>query len=415
MIAAWILFRRTILATFLFVSLIFTMASSQTQKVLHNFGASGDGAAPQAALAIDSHGNLFGTTDAGGLGNCGIVFEMSPAGGGNWTETILDTFQNGLCRSYAPVALDGQGNIYGTTLFSPQGSGSVFELSPVGDHWVETLLHNFDTAGDGIEPESGVTLDNAGHLYGTTLQGGAYGFGMVYAVTLQPSPSYTILKSFQVPGPTLFYGWYPDGSLWVDSSGNLFGVTEAGGRYQEGTIFKLAPGAIQWVESPLYSFKGFRHQDGSEPFYGLIADSQGNLYGTTSSGGSGECNGGCGVVFRLSHDGNGGWTEKVLYAFQGGIDGEAPFCNVTFDSAGNLYGTTYAGGYRPGYFGFGTVFKLTPQAGDQWTETVLHRFSGGLDGAAPNGGVVIDSVGNLYGTTQLGGTLNLGTVWEVTP
>jgi uncharacterized repeat protein (TIGR03803 family) len=237
----------------------------------------------------------------------------------------------------------------------------------------------------------------------------------VYAITLQPSPSYTILKSFQRPGPSLAHGWYPDGSLWVAANGNLFGVTEEGGQYQQGTVFRLGPSAVQWVESPLYSFKGPRHQDGSQPVYGLIADSQGNLYGT-ASGGTEECgSGGCGVVFRLSPDGNGTWTEKVLYAFHGGIDGDSPFCSLAMDNLGNLYGTTLVGGYQPGYLGFGTVFKLTPQPGDQWTESVLYRFTGGADGNQPFGGVVIDSAGNLYGTTQTGGSMNSGTVWEVTP
>lgn len=406
---------RSFLSPLLFVCLCFTMATSQTLKVLHNFGGTGDGAGPQAALAIDGQGNLFGTTDAGGAANCGTVFEMSPGGNGTWTESVVLSFQNGLCNSYAAVTFDTLGNLYGTTLSSPGGNGAVFELSPAGGgQWVATLLHNFNSQGDGQLPEGGVTLDNSGHLYGTTQNGGAYGYGLVYGITLQPSVTYSILKSFQFPGPNLSYGWYPDGSIALDSSGRLYGVTESGGFNLQGTVFRLAASAQRWVETPLYSFKGYLGQDGSGPFYGLVADSQGNLYGTAPAGGNGSCSFGCGVVFRLSPNGN-GWTEKVLYNFQGGTDGEQPFCNLTFDRFGNIYGTTTAGGSQVGLFGYGTVFKLTPGAGDQWTETVLHHFTGGLDGATPNGGVVMDSSGNLYGTAQLGGSFGLGTVWEVTP
>ena len=402
----------SVLFSFLLALSLSITAQGQTEKVLHNFGATGDGVAPQAALIFDGNGNLFGTTDAGGSSNLGTVFELTP-NGGNWSEAVLHSFSgDDGSNPYAPVISDGQGNLYGTTV--GMSGGLVFELTQSAGGWSESVLHKFSFT-DGYFPEAGLMLDNSGHVYGTTLQGGPGGYGVVFAINLQPTPTETLLYGFGA-GPSAQDGASPNGPLWRDTSGNLYGLTEEGGLYQEGTAFRLTKTGATWAQTPLYSFKGARHQDGGGPAYGLIADSEGNLYGTASSGGNGPCgSGGCGVVFELSPPSNGSWTERVLYNFQGGNDGETPFCNLVFDHAGNLYGTTLQGGYRPGYLGYGTVFKLTPGTGGQWTETVLYRFTGGVDGADPYGGVVLDSAGNLYGTTQEGGSLAAGTVWEVTP
>ena len=209
--------------------------------------------------------------------------------------------------------------------------------------------------------------------------------------------------------------WFSSGLL-LDVTGNLFGVTAAGGAYGFGVVFKLAPNTDgTWSQSVLYSFTG--GADGGYPFAGLISDSAGDLYGTTSGGGSGSCSNaytqGCGVVFELAPNLDGSWTESVLYSFTGGADGAQPEARLTFDPAGNLYGTTDAGGVRlsapcPGPFsdnydnGCGVAFELTPNSDGTWTESVLHAFTAHNDGQGQIGPLTLDAAGNLYGTAQGG-------------
>ncbi len=410
----------------IFVAVV-TPAWSQTEKVLHNFSLSnGDGRAPDGPPIFDAHGNLFGTTFAGGTSSdcssagCGTVYELTPNGDGTWTESVIHSFgaSQGQIDGKNPLAslvIDSAGNLYGTTQVSTDGDGAVFELSPgSGGTWTETVLHDFNTSGDGVFPEAAVSLDGAGHLYGTTLQGGRFGYygGTVYEISLRPSTMETLLNSFGV-GRSLRDGTAPNGTV-LRLNGSLFGVTESGGLYLQGTVFQLQPTGVTWYETPIYEFQGFSHGDGSLPANGLVSDSEGNLYGTTVSGGTG-CSHGCGTVFKLTLQSNGTWAESVIYSFQGGTDGNAPQSSLAFDSAGNLYGTTTEGGYMQGFLGYGTVFKLTPRNGGRWTETILYRFSGGNDGNHPTGGVVLDSEGNLYGTTQAGGTMGEGVAFEVTP
>jgi uncharacterized repeat protein (TIGR03803 family) len=176
------------------------------------------------------------------------------------------------------------------------------------------------------------------------------------------------------------------------------------------TMFTLANSASAQTESILYTFTA--GSDGSGPTGNLVFDAAGNLYGTTDAGGVNDGNGGKGVVFKLSPAVGGGWTETPLYAFQGGnSDGEVPFGGVVFDAAGNMYGVTNAGGIR----NLGTIYELSPVAGGGWTESVIYKFRGGTDGANPNGGLAIDSAGNLYGTTPIGGAGNQGTVFQLSP
>ncbi len=399
-------------------------AWSQVERVLYNFGSTqADGYGPQAGLLMDNHGDLFSTTWTGGTGTncfagCGTVWELLPNGDGTWTHQVLHNFNNfdGAYASGTLVA-DAQGNLYGATAGGQFGTGVVFQLSPQpGGSWVETVLHAFAEQGDGAFANPGVILDGAGNLYGSTLLGGTvnYNGGTVYKIRLQPSPVETVLHSFGL-GLNLRDGDNPDGTLLLDGRGELFGVTEDGGMYRQGTIFELVHVGNRWGELPLYSFQGSNHNDGSLPQAGLIADAQGNLYGSTVSGGPavGICTQGCGTVFKFVRQRDGTWAETVLYAFRADLDGNAPSGLLTMDSSGNLYGTTSEGGYRAGYLGYGTVFKLTPGANGQWTETILYRFSGGLDGGYPLAGVILDSNGNIYGTTQQGGTNNAGTVFEI--
>ncbi|MBA3916631.1 MAG: hypothetical protein H0X25_22855, partial [Acidobacteriales bacterium] len=210
-----------------------------------------------------------------------------------------------------------------------------------------------------------------------------------------------------------------------DSAGNLYGTTIAGGNSKCnfyyagcGTVFELLPIGTSWTETLLYQFTD-TGGDGSDPEDGVIFDAAGNLYGVTAAGGSHLCIGGCGTVYELSPVAGGGWNEKVLYQFSNSRqDGNTPFGNVVFDAQGNLYGTTFDGGGSSacGTYGCGTVFKLTPIGGGDWTESIVNNFGAYLgDARNPRASLLLDGVGNLYGTTQAGGRATQGTVFRVQP
>lgn len=254
----------------------------------------------------------------------------------------------------------------------------------------ETVLYSFAGIPDGANPVAGVTLDAAGNLYGTTDNGGTSGLGTVFK--LAPDGKETVLYSFtgQAEGENPYAG------LALGKKGYLYGATiYSGDSGSYGTLFKVSP---KGAHTLLYAFTG--GADGADPYgENLILDKAGNLFGTGYSGGTSEE----GVVFELSASG----TESVLYSFTGGTDGGRPYAGVVEDKQGNFYGTTMQGGA----FGLGTVYKLTPTG----TETVLHSFAGGSDGATPHGGVILDNKGNLYGTTADGGSANAGIVFKVSP
>jgi uncharacterized repeat protein (TIGR03803 family) len=272
----------------------------------------------------------------------------------------------------------------------------------------EKVLHTFSGGRDGAIGGSQLIADSAGNLYGTTLSGGnkstgcegytgVVGCGVVFKLTPGAHGSWkeTVLYTF-TGGKD---GAHPVGGVTLDSAGNLYGTTRNGG-VGVGVVFRLTPRAHgPWAESVLYTFTG----DGELPFSGVILDSSGNLYGTAPQGGKH----GSGVVFKLTPRAHGPWAQTVLYDFTGITDGNSPFGGLTFDSGGNLYGVTYVGGDTSvncyGNTGCGVVFKLTPARSGAWTETVLHAFTGGADGAVPLLGVILDSRGNVYGTTLFGG------------
>ena len=245
-----------------------------------------------------------------------------------------------------------------------------------------TTLYSF-TGSDGANPSAGLIADPAGNLYGTTAGGGASGQGTVFQ--LDPSGNPTVLYSF-----TGGDGSHPGGVLIADAAGNLYGTTISGGAQDAGTVFQLTPSGTLNV---LYSFTG--GSDGALPWAGMIADTAGNLYGTTYGGGAS----GQGTVFQLDPSG----TLTVLYSFTGGNDA-SPWSGLIADAAGNLYGTTEGGD------GPGEVFQLTPSG----ILNVLHNFTG-RDGAIPHSGLIFDAAGNLYGTTHNGGTSGYGTVFQLDP
>jgi uncharacterized repeat protein (TIGR03803 family) len=319
------------------------------------------------------------------------------------SETVLYSFcvQTGCTDGASPLfttpILGANGNLYGTTQFGGRGSsfGTVFKLTPSGH---ETILHRFGKGTDGEYPYAGVVMDEKGNLYGTTQQGGAPNAGTVFKVT--PSGKETILYSFKSNGTGGEYPW-AGVAIW---KGNLYGTTHGGGAYGSGTVFKLTPTEAGWTETILHSFGN--GTDGAYPVAGLILDKKGNLYGMTPAGGAYVCGSeGCGTVFKLTPSG----TETILYNFENnGTDGNTPWAGLVMDAKGNLYGTTQEGGV----YGIGTVFKLTPSR----SETILYSFGAtGTDGFFPQAGLVLDTQGNLYGATPAGGAYNLGTVFKLTP
>ena len=204
-------------------------------------------------------------------------------------------------------------------------------------------------------------------------------------------------------------GEYLDTELVMDSAGNLYGTSVQGGTHGSGTVFQLAPSGSGWTHTVLYNFTG--GADGGEPYKGVTLDAQGNLVGTAVTGGSGSCEGGCGVVFKLTNSG-GVWTQSVIHAFTGGNDGSGPGSPVAFDKRGNIYGTTPTGGAK----GFGVVYKMRPGANGSWNLTVIHSFTGGTDGLGGSASrLLLDAAGNVYGVNTVGGANGFGNVYELSP
>jgi len=316
----------------------------------------------------------------------------------------------------AGLIFDASGNLYGTTAFGgcsdPFGCGTVFELTPtVGGKWQELVLHRFDES-DGFLPRAGLIFDASGNLYGTTFTGGGDSdAGTVFELTPTASGEWgeKVLHGFNLYTD----GFYPSAGLIFDTSGNLYGTTWEGGPSNGlGTVFELTPKAGgDWTEKILHTFTN-KGNDGYQPEAALTFDASGNFYGTTNAGGSisSECRFGCGTVFELTPKAGGGWTEKVVHRFNSnGKDGYQSYASLILDASGNLYGTTEYGGSgscNDGYgIGCGSVFELTPKAGGGWAEKILHNFNG-KDGAYPIAGLIFDAFGNLYGTTSSGGGIS---------
>jgi uncharacterized repeat protein (TIGR03803 family) len=412
--------------TFFAISVIFLLAaivvSAQSRapkfKVLHTFqGAPNDGSLPHGVIIRDSQGNVYGTTGAGGGGTqcgsegCGTAFKMNKASKLIWLHSFTGANGSG---SMAGLLRDKTGAMYGTTTFGgiitnicPGGCGLVFRLDKTGR---ETVLYRFDGKySDGSNPEALLVTNMSGNLYGTTYEGD--GYGTVFKVN--QAGKETILHHFTGPINGGGDGAFPYPGVILDASGNIYGVASAGGADGYGAVYKLD---AKGTETLLYSFQG--SDDGGGPFSVLVADAEGNLYGTTQGGGNSECGGvGCGVIFELSPQTDGSWTESALYAFcsqPNCADGERPLDGpLVRDTSGSLYGTTYFGGANDD----GVVFKLDRTG----KETVLHSFTGGADGADPWAGLTADAAGNLYGTAVYGGNDacdppdGCGVVFKITP
>jgi uncharacterized repeat protein (TIGR03803 family) len=323
-----------------------------------------------------------------------VAIGTSPAPAPAQTYTVVYKFHGPPTDGESPEAGligDSAGNLYGTTYYGgASNAGVVFRLNKTG----ETVLHSFAAGVDGANPAAGLIQDSAGNLYGTAAAGGTSDAGVVFK--LDTAGTETVLYNFG-GFPSAGNGAQPVASLIQGREGDLYGTARYGGASGHGVVFKLDTAGTETV---LYSFTG--GADGANPRAGLIRDSAGNLYGTTFFGG-GDANcfsAGCGVVFELNKTG-----ETVLYSFIE-ADGANPAAGVIRDSAGNFYGTA-GGGSDACLSGCGVVFELDPAG----TETVLHSFTGGADGAYPNG-LIRDSAGNLYGTAN-GGALGYGVIFKL--
>jgi uncharacterized repeat protein (TIGR03803 family) len=372
---------------------------AQTYKVLHRFTGKGDGVYPPAGVTRDSEGRIYGATNRGGSLDMGAIFEINAKG----EETVLHSFWGGDgMYPDGPLIRDAAGNLYGITTQggAPKGGncvhgcGAVFKLDTNGK---ETVLYVFAGKTDGGNP-SGLVFGQSGTFYGTTAYGGDlscedYNPGCGVVFSLDKSGKENAIFAFDRSD-----GTYPVG-LIRDDAGNVYGTAYAGGTYNWGVVYKVDSAGRETV---LYNFTG--GTDGGEPWGPLIQDEAGNLYGETVFGGNlSDCGAGqyegCGVIFKLDAAGK----ETVLYAFTGKADESGPAGGLIRDGMGNLYGATSAaiGGCGASC---GTIFKLDTKG----NETVLHTFTGGKDGAAPNGGLIMDGSGNLYGTTNQGGDSSCG-------
>jgi len=408
---------RQLLLILIVSAVIVAASSAQTVDVLFNFTYFSSTGAFPTDLIRGPNGSFYGTTLLYGAG-----------------ERVLYTFHGGAdggadgAVPNAGVIADAFGNLFGTTGggggigCGGTGCGTVFELSPpstAGGPWTEKVLYSFQGAGagDGGGPGTPLVFDGLGNLYGTTGGGGALsancpfgGCGTVFELAFDGGAwSETVLYSFQSGTD----GFSPQSNLVFDKTGNLYGTTAGGGGtgcggIGCGTVFELSPPTAQggaWTENILYAFQA--GQDGFIPAGNLAIDARGNLYGITE--GDGKCTS-CGTVFKLIPPtvSGGAWSKHVLHYFQdNSSDGQTPIAGPALHQG--LYGTTDLGGA----LGQGTVYQLTPGAVGV-TETVLYSFGSNVSDVQPFAGVVFDQAGNLYGTTSGGGNLT-GTVFQLQP
>jgi uncharacterized repeat protein (TIGR03803 family) len=380
---------------------------SSKEKVLVSFTAEGSvGYTPMGALISDGAGNYYGVNGNGGVGG-GAVFEISPTAEGGWTAKLIDDLPSNSYQKNALV-MDSSGNLYGTLYsggskictdgYNDYSCGAVYELSPNGSGaWTVNIIWNASQA-EGWRPYH-LVLGPDGNLYGATLWAGEGEAGTVFELQHTGGQwTHSILTAA---------GGRPD-SLVFDKAGNLYGTNYYGDDgVGGGALFELKKTNSGWQEVTLFEFNASGSgASGGYGVDGVILGSNGNLYGTTDSGGNGH-----GVVFELSPTSGGARQEAVLYSFLDGGPNEQGASPLLVESAGILYGATYGGG--PG--GYGTVFQLTPSGNGGWSYTLLHSFpSDAEDGKSPNG-LLVDSKGNIYGTTVGGGSAGLGTAFEITP
>lgn len=420
------------------------VASGQaaTLRTLHSFcSATGcaDGLDPNAGLATDAAGNLYGTTAEGGHRGDGVAYELVRSKS-HFQFRVIHTFcqRSGCADGNGPQAgliVDTNGNLYGTTAGGGTGSGVVFELSPkeTGKRYSLKVLYTFcsvTSCTDGASPQArltyagaatGALYDGTSPLYGTATAGGANNGGVAFQLAPRGNKwRLTVMHDFCTK-PKCADGSAPHAPLTIDGSGTLFGTTTGGGKNSNGVVFELVPNAnrAKRSEQVLYSFcSASGCTDGREPVAGVIEDASGNLFGTTLVGGTSCPKETCGVVFTLDPEIQAYATRYDFCALSDCADGSGPRGDLAMDSSGNFYGTTTQGGGNDiddGAVGGGTIFQLNGTI-----LQTLHSFcavSACADGEYPQDGLIRDSAGNLFGTTLRGGSgaNSAGTVFELIP
>jgi uncharacterized repeat protein (TIGR03803 family) len=369
------------------------VAHAQTLSIVHNFTGGSDGGAPDDGFTMSPTGVLFGTASTGGASGYGVVFEVMA----NGKVKALHSFAGGAdgATPNGRVIRDANGALFGTTTAGgASGLGTVFKL----EGKKETVLYSFAGGADGAVPQAALITDAAGNLYGTTSAGGSAGTGTVFELITPKKKNGKWTEKALYRFRTGTDGATPLSAVTMDTAGNLYGTTSAGGTYGYGTVFQLTPGST-WKETTLHHFQN--GDDGSIPYAGLISDAAGNLFGGTTQGGSA----GGGTTFELS-GGSGHWTFTTLVSQSGwGISGS--FRDLVFDESGVIYGTTHC----DGDYVAGTIFKLTP-SGSHWTYKLLYTFTGGSDGEYSISNLVMRN-GKLYGTTLGGGANDAGVVYSL--
>jgi len=385
----------TVLAAVLIVITAPSAPAASKYRVLHSFGKGEDGGGLLAGVALDAKGDLYGGTTGGGVYGYGTVFELTPGSGGKWTETILHSFcpkcGDGAGMADAPT-LDPVGDLFGST------NATSFEITPGPGGWSFTVIYD--------RSSGGFVLDEHENLYAAGGPG-KYNYGDVFELS-PGSGGWTEKDLYDFHGGC--DGDEPAYPLTWDNAGNLYGVTIGGGCHKIDMVYQLRPTNGQWKEHVLRRFPGF-NGDGYA-FHGGVTfrSDTGNLYGTTMTGGK-HANG---TVYELSPQSDGKWKETIIHQFPVVYDGASPVGMLAIDPAGNLHGVAGGGTGPCGGGGCGLVYRLTPGKNGKWEYKVLHRFTG-PDGAAPQAGPTLDSKGNLFGTTQLGGKYGYGVVFELTP
>lgn len=359
--------------------------SGFTASVLHAFSGTVDGGAPHSGLIQGSDGSFYGVTSTGGTGNAGTVFKITPSG----AFTVLHSFAGSTDGGapYGGLVQGSDGNFYGTTSTGGAGHlGTIFRITPAG---VFTLLHSFTGSLDGGVPYGALVQGSNGYFYGTTTTGGTGNCGTIFSISAAGS----FAKLHDLTGST--DGSSPYGALIQASDGLLYRTATGAGPGNLGTIFKVDP--LTGALTVLHAFSG--SSDGGVPYGALVQGSDGNFYGTTSTGGSN--NGG--TVFMMTPAGG----FLVLHNLNGSPDGNSPYGALIQASDGNFYGTANRGGTG----NLGTVFQITPSG----AFAVIHAFSGVTEGGMPYGALLQGSDGILYGTTSGGGSGNGGTIYELAP
>ncbi len=368
----------------------FDAAEAGHEKVLYNFTGALDGNDPDSRLVMDAEGNLYGTTFDGGAFNAGTVFKLRP----NGVQSVLYSFTGGKDGGFPTGDLileSDNGGLVGTTEGGGDNNvGTIFTIDRNGGG--ETVDYSFTGGSDGANPVGGLVEDGSFNLYGTTKNGGDSSFGTVFEL-VPFGGGFKLLHTFTAGSD----GANPEGTLVMDTDGNLYGTTLEGGALNQGTVFRITP---RGKEKVLHAFDGTN--DGRYPTSGVAIDFDGNLYGTTPGGGQNIA----GTLYRVSKSGK----IKVLHAFSGGEDGGNPVGTPLLGGDGDIYGVTFMGG--AGDASVGTVFKTSPSG----KEKVLHSFDADVDvndGFKPSGGLVMDDLGTLYGVTSIGGNSGAGTVFRV--